>query len=1013
MKKLISYIKLKRINPFLLLAAVILFIVSLSTITYSWVEGAASVTINSGTSAAISVSDTNKPIIIDTDSTETIDLGSYIDHNGNLFLSPAESGDGDTIRIMTEGSGGNPVFRSANTNDIGNNYIEFDFQAKVDYETEFKFKDSRIIVDGLGALKNPICLSFAVDNAAAGEIFKAEDITDGKTAFTLISGTHTVTARIWNQYSAETYAALKGKAVSFNLTLTPVQNTINLTFVDRTNDQNTLNSLTGKQLTVTCDGTESEKIAVSSTGNTTFPKLPQNKEITINAYSGSALISRWTLTTPKADTASYTAYGNLSASGGVGTFGEVVKLYFYDRSYSGVYNSQSSVSFSDGSNATLMYKNPTSAGEYSCYAPESNLSNGAMLYFNALDSSGSSKYYTPANADEEQISAQTVSFTLFGETEYIGDSGDIRCYGQWGNVNSDLITFRDRTQDRILTTDTNVTLKVACGQTADENNSYLADYIDGEWRMNVPKPSDINNERLVFTASDGTATYIWDNSDTANRTKTNDEYVYSATAADSDSEGTWQYRVSVTIADSPHANTTASYLSGKDVIMLNEGNTAEVCEGTQLMVKTIAAARVFDSDAIAYHAGELNGYRFVSFTASGDTFIPSAEVYDDYTNSYSQTITVGSSDMTVETNTAVQSYYLGGSGLKNITQWSDSVQMTYAPESNSVSATVEMTSSTAQIKISENGFTSAYRDNEAYSVTLNQPTVNIAEVSTVTSAALSGSGTDVVLEIEGSPNTEFTVNYALSTNTITVSGKAEEEPVGRVVYFDNSATKWTSVGAYMWGGVTNPDWNDTPTMTLVDGTTDIYYIEIDNDSYTNIIFRNLDGLGNENQTIDLVIPDIDDENKLFTITGEVTDDGNNKGKRTGSWSKYPPSVGDTISLKVGIIYYLYESNTPYSSWDYELEYSGGTTSGSVTLNQNHSPTNETAYQSVGSSYWSGVAQEFYIYTAEIPSDSTSVTLRITNGSTTHTFSPSPNPVQYNRLYGFEYGSSYRLYYENE
>lgn len=81
---------------------------------------------------------------------------------------------------MTEGSGGNPVFRSANTNDIGNNYIEFDFQAKVDYETEFKFKDSSIIVEGLGALENPICLSFAVDNAAAGKIFKAEDITDGK-----------------------------------------------------------------------------------------------------------------------------------------------------------------------------------------------------------------------------------------------------------------------------------------------------------------------------------------------------------------------------------------------------------------------------------------------------------------------------------------------------------------------------------------------------------------------------------------------------------------------------------------------------------------------------------------------------------------------------------------------------------------------------------------------------------------------------------------------------------------
>lgn len=917
MKKLILYIKLKRINPFLLLAAVILFIVSLSTITYSWVEGAASVTINSGTSAAISVSDTNKPIIIDTDSTETIDLGSYIDHNGNLFLSPAESDDGDTIRIMTEGSGGNPVFRSANTNDIGNNYIEFDFQAKVDYETEFKFKDSSIIVDGLGALENPIRLSFAVDNAAAGEIFKAEDITDGKTAFTLISGTHTVTARIWNQYSAETYAALKGKAVSFNLTLTPVQNTINLTFVDRTNDQNTLNSLTGKQLTVTCDGTESEKIAVSSTGNTTFPKLPQNKEITINAYSGSALISRWTLTTPKADTASYTAYGNLSASGGVGTFGEVVKLYFYDRSYSGVYNSQSSVSFSDGSDTTLMYKNPTSAGEYSCYAPESNLSNGATLYFNALDSSGSSKYYTPANADEAQISAQTVSFTLFGETEYIGDSGDIRCYGQWGNVNSDLITFCDRTQDRILTTDTNVTLKVACGQTADENNSYLADYIDGEWRMNVPKPSDINNERLVFTASDGTATYIWDNSDTANRTKTNDEYVYSATAADSDSEGTWQYRVSVTIADSPHANTTASYLSGKDVIMLNEGNTAEVCEGTQLMVKTIAAARVFDSDAIDYHAGELNGYRFVSFTASGDTFIPSAEVYDGYTNSYSQTITVGSSDMTVETNTAVQSYYLGGSGLKNITQWSGSVQMTYAPESNSVSATVEMSSNTAQIKISENGFTSAYRDNEAYSVTLNQPTVNIAEGSSgITSASLSGTGNNnVVLSVQGSANTEFTVTYALSTNTLIVSSEAGEQPTGRVVYFDNSVTNWTTVAAHMWNNYGDSTvWGNAIEMEHIGNN--IYRLIITEDSYDYIIFRDKEYEGKQYQTGDLTIND----GQIYVVTNA----GNSDANPTGNWEPYTPgeeTTGRRLYLKIGNYWssvigaYLWNSNNQNTDWD--------------------------------------------------------------------------------------------------
>ena len=296
--------------------------------------------------------------------------------------------------------------------------------------------------------------------------------------------------------------------------------------------------------------------------------------------------------------------------------------------------------------------------------------------------------------------------------------------------------------------------------------------------------------------------------------------------------------------------------------------------------------------------------------------------------------------MTVETNTAVQSYYLGGSGLKNITQWSGSVQMTYAPESNSVSATVEMSSNTAQIKISENGFTSAYRDNEAYSVTLNQPTVNIAEGSTITSAALSDSGNNVVLTIEGSPNTEFTVNYALSTNTITVSGKAEEEPVGTKIYLRNSLG-WATPKAHIWinGGSSYLEWNDSGSiMTKVPDTDNIYEYTIPDGGYNMVVFHN----GSDTQTDDLQIQ----ENKIYD-------------NQTGQWSEYNPPGGDTSAkrITVGVGSDVYSASPPGSN-SYQLRYWGGT-DGSQDVDCINLSTIETRN-----------GKTYYMFSAEIPNDAT-------------------------------------------
>lgn len=985
MKKLISYIKLRRVNPFLLLAAALLFVVAFSTITYSWVEGAASVTLKNENDT-ITVADTNAPIVVDVNSNADISLNSYIEHCDSLFLAPAASDDGKSINIYNDEL---TSTRQATTNDIGNNYIEFDFKITTDTSTDFNFTQAfPITIAGIENSVNPINISFQVDEASP-KILKASEISADTTAFSLSVGDHIVTARIWYQYSDSSSLELMGKTVSFDLTLTPIPNTIELTFEDKTNDTSKFFTLAGRRLEAYQGDTLLESVSSFPSDNSyTFTKIPRNSTITFKAFNGSTLISQWTVSTPAAK-CTYTAYGNLNAESAMGALNsELVTVNFYDKSYDKIYSAQSYVSVSNGTDEIIMCK---STDTYSCFAPASSFGSEAAgnIYFNAKSSDNTSIYYAQAAASSAQIDTNSVHFSIFGATEHIGDSGDTLSYGQWGNVETDEITFRDRTEGEALAADPAAAIKVACtgDAEADETNSYLAAFVDGEWRMNIPRES----ENLVFTAAKDGSTYTWDNSDTANRAQTNGRYIYTATAAADDSTGTWQYRVNITLADAPHAIVTASfsysYINTNGTTTVHEGaldetnNTAEVPEGTTINVQAITARRVIDTANIAQY-GELNGHIFQSFSVGEASYSGSTSNNDTYTSITTQGIIIGDSDMTIETNTEAQNYFIGGDNLSGIDSWNgqnNNREMTYNSENNSFEYTLSMSASPAQIKIAEIGFTSAYRDAVAHSVTLNDPTVEIAEGSSgITSASLSGTGNNnVVLSVQGSANTEFTVTYALSTNTLIVSSEESAQTV-TTVYLRNT-DGWSIPKAHVWenGGGDYYPWNDSrSTMTLVSGN--IYKFEIIGEGYDRIIFHD-----NGNS-----------QSGQFTIYDNYIYDNS-----LNTWQEYiPGGDSNTKTITVGVISYIYDELPP-SNNTYQVHYWGGS-DGAQNVTCTYS--NNTETKDVG--YWSS-AQTFYMFTVEIPNDATGFKFHIGD----RWFGGDGNASNHSKVYIFNYSGDKAVY----
>ncbi len=140
---------------------------------------------------------------------------------------------------------------------------------------------------------------------------------------------------------------------------------------------------------------------------------------------------------------------------------------------------------------------------------------------------------------------------------------------------------------------------------------------------------------------------------------------------------------------------------------------------------------------------------------------------------------------------------------------------------------------------------------------------------------------------------------------------------GDVIYFDNSGTNWNSVKIYIFENNGNGlyDWNDSKSMTKINGT-NIYKFVITSDLNINsktcnmVIFRNGDGNGENNQTVDLAYMG---SIYAFKVTGY---DSNNNNKRSGYWYAYDKSELTSLVDKCDNYeekYYTVDSWSSFSS----------------------------------------------------------------------------------------------------
>ena len=113
-----------------------------------------------------------------------------------------------------------------------------------------------------------------------------------------------------------------------------------------------------------------------------------------------------------------------------------------------------------------------------------------------------------------------------------------------------------------------------------------------------------------------------------------------------------------------------------------------------------------------------------------------------------------------------------------------------------------------------------------------------------------------------------------------------------------------------------------------------------------------------------------------------------------------PPKPDTITIKVGVIEYVYNETSSQTS-SYKLHYWNSYDNSDADLVS----LNTTEKVSVGSSYWSGDEQKFYMYTATVPSDTTGFKFHIGD----RWFGDDGDTSKYNTVYIFNYSGDKAMY----
>lgn len=333
-----------------------------------------------------------------------------------------------------------------------------------------------------------------------------------------------------------------------------------------------------------------------------------------------------------------------------------------------------------------------------------------------------------------------------------------------------------------------------------------------------------------------------------------------------------------------------SYFEGSE-----NGNTVQLDPDTEVTLTCIVKNGDFTSKK-----GNFNSYSFQNFTATVANGL--GATVTTIGNTSTTTYKVPDSDATISATLKQSdnvSYYLTGQGMAGI-NWNANpvtykdISDSYKKTDNTVSATVTANSNTVKFKISKDG--ADKRDEEAYSVTLNKPTVT--SLTDGLTAALDPEPGDTVdkntvVILSGiTSGDELTITYNLGTHTITVAKTGSATPTTKRIYIDTSEGGWFTDGeakpAINYAGLANDYWIDLDNQTETIGGKVYFYCDIPVDATDIKLSRHA---FNGHHNVAAISTPSSDQN-LFTVAKNWTDTNPN-----GIWSKLDTTGGGEVTTK--------------------------------------------------------------------------------------------------------------------
>lgn len=530
---LLEFALKSKYNLFASITALVVLLFAISTVTYAWIEGATTLTVNDNTGSVYSNSVKAVNISVGSSAANnTLNLSQYLDPvlgSGKFYLAP------NAVGSLTDGNNGlvNVAIngRDADSNDISTNYIFFETKIKcVGVVTDLLFDTSSYIKIGgtSGATASNIKTGLTLLNASDrtpvySNIYSAEQIKSGVNAVSGFAqdGEYILQFKIWNE-GDNTYNP--GSEISINLVLIPQKDTTTLKLIDYTNSETSQNLLSSKTVKVEYAG---GSIKGTKSGNTyTFNDVPcsQLHNIKFVAYTGTTEYASYDLTgTSVAKASTYSVYGDPTKS--LGTFGDVQKVTLKDVSYENLVKSSTTINLSNGvdESSYTMYRG-SSTTTFTAYVPASSIGKAVTFSNDGYTASGT-------------LASSNPYYYIFGETMTKSGTKTV-CAGKWYASDSQTTTtieIQDKTKGRLVQTNAqNVYV-----QYSDLGTDFYKAYYDttnSRWKVTAT-----NNSIVVWSFeaySDSAKMYNWTSEA---RTDADTCFYFITAEATGDSDGSWNY----------------------------------------------------------------------------------------------------------------------------------------------------------------------------------------------------------------------------------------------------------------------------------------------------------------------------------------------------------------------------------------------------------------------------------------------------------------------------------------